>query len=156
VVREGVDTQTLSTSVGHVPSTALPGHLGNFALAAHRDTLFRALKDIKQDDVIKFQSPTRTFTYQVDGTRIVKPTDVSVLRPDGQELLTLITCYPVLLRRISAETFHCTGAVGAGTIETELTLGLLHKYCELVIHEGRRGRLNTSYIPVALLILAWA
>jgi len=94
MVREGVDPRTLSTSVGHVPSTALPGHLGNFALAAHRDTLFRALKDIKQDDVITFQSPARTFTYKVDSTRIVKPTDVSVLRPDGHKLLTLITCYP--------------------------------------------------------------
>jgi sortase A len=94
MVREGVDAQTLSTSVGHVPSTALPGHLGNFALAAHRDTLFRALKDIKQDDVITFQSPDRTFTYKVENTRIVKPTDMSVLQPDGHELLTLITCYP--------------------------------------------------------------
>jgi sortase A len=94
MVREGVDAKTLSTSVGHVPSTAMPGQFGNFALAAHRDTLFRALKDIKQDDLITFQSQTQTFTYKVEGTRIVKPTEVSVLRPDGHDSLTLITCYP--------------------------------------------------------------
>jgi sortase A len=94
MVREGVDAKTLSTAVGHVPSTALPGHAGNFALAAHRDTLFRALKDIKLDDLITFQSQNQTFTYRVHDTHIVKPSDVSVLRSDGHEALTLITCYP--------------------------------------------------------------
>jgi len=94
VVREGVDAGTLRGSVGHVPSSALPGHPGNVALAAHRDTLFRPLKDIKHDDLITFQSPAETFTYKVDRTRIVKPTDVSVLRSGGHDMLTLITCYP--------------------------------------------------------------
>jgi sortase A len=113
IVREGVDAKTLSIAVGHVPSTALPGKAGNFAIAAHRDTLFRALKDIKKDDLISFQSPEATYTYQVAATKIVKPSDVSVLRADGgglidhrsappaaaqtdskNRLLTMITCYP--------------------------------------------------------------
>jgi sortase A len=104
IVRQGVDDATLRDSVGHVPSTALPGQIGNFAIAAHRDTLFRALKDIQKDDLISFQSAKGTFTYQVRATKIVKPTDVSVLRPDGggmiqaadenPKLLTMITCYP--------------------------------------------------------------
>jgi sortase A len=106
IVREGVDDQTLRTAVGHVPSTSLPGEPGNFAIAAHRDTLFRVLKDIKQDDLISFQSAQTTYTYRVVATKIVKPSDVSVLRPDGGglvdltaprssgPLLTMITCYP--------------------------------------------------------------
>jgi sortase A len=94
MVREGVDAQILSTSVGHVPSTALPGHDGNFALAAHRDTLFRALKDIRVGDLVTFVTQEKTFTYRVRTTSIVKPSDVSVLRSEGQEELTLITCYP--------------------------------------------------------------
>lgn len=107
IVREGVDAKTLSIAVGHVPSTALPGQPGNFAIAAHRDTLFRVLKDIKKDDLVTFQSAAGTYTYKVLATEIVKPTDVSVLRPDGggliapaadargpEKLLTMITCYP--------------------------------------------------------------
>lgn len=94
MVREGVDAKTLSNSVGHVPSTPLPGHSGNFALAAHRDTLFRALKDIRVADLITFESQNQTYTYRVSHTRIVKPTDVAVLQSDGHESLTLITCYP--------------------------------------------------------------
>lgn len=110
MVREGVDAKTLSTAVGHVPSTTLPGQIGNFAIAAHRDTLFRALKDIKKDDLVTFQSNNGTYTYEVLGTKIVKPSDVSVLRTDGggviqpgaqpaqpadpSRILTMITCYP--------------------------------------------------------------
>lgn len=118
MVREGVDAHTLSESVGHVPSTALPGHSGNFALAAHRDTLFRALKDIKPDDLITFQSPHQTYSYRVQDTHIVKPTDVSVLRSDGHETLTLITCYPFYYVGSAPERF----IVKARLIpETELT-----------------------------------
>lgn len=107
IVREGVGAQTLSTAVGHIPSTSLPGQDGNFAIAAHRDTLFRALKDIRTDDLVTFQSATGSYTYRVAATKIVKPSDVSVLRSDGgglipvkagpqgpNKLLTMITCYP--------------------------------------------------------------
>ncbi len=109
IVREGVDQHTLSLAVGHVPSTALPGQPGNFAIAAHRDTLFRALKDIRHDDLITFQSPDGVYSYRVEATKIVKPSDVSVLSPDGgglvgrdnsdlsrgaPKLLTMVTCYP--------------------------------------------------------------
>lgn len=95
MVREGVDNETLSRAVGHLPYTALPGQTGNFAIAAHRDTLFRALKDIQKDDRVTFQSQTETYTYEVVSTKIVKPSDLSVVQPQGSEkLLTMITCYP--------------------------------------------------------------
>jgi sortase A len=95
VVREGADEETLRRAVGHVPSTQLPGDIGNFAIAAHRDTLFRGLKDIKVGDRVRFESPQGTFDYTVLSTKIVRPSDVSVLDPQGdQKLLTMITCYP--------------------------------------------------------------
>jgi sortase A len=122
IVRQGVDEGTLKEAVGHVPSTALPGQAGNFAIAAHRDTLFRALKDIKLGDSITFESPSSQFQYQVVATKIVKPTDVSVLRPDGgglipelngpesngaakPKLLTMITCYPFYYVGAAPERF---------------------------------------------------
>jgi sortase A len=95
IVKQGVSQTTLSSAVGHVPSTQGAGEIGNFAIAAHRDTLFRALKDIRIGDAIQFRSADATFEYQVVSTRIVKPSDISVLRPQGSErLLTMITCYP--------------------------------------------------------------
>jgi len=109
VVLEGVDDATLRRSAGHVPSTALPGEAGNFSIAAHRDTLFRPLKDIRLGDEVKFATPQKNMTFRVISTRIVKPTDVSVLAPQGDaRLLTMITCYPFYYVGSAPERFIVT------------------------------------------------
>jgi sortase A len=95
VVREGVDSKTLRRSAGHVPGTPLPGDEGNVAVAAHRDTFFRGLRDIREQDRIRVVTPEGNFEYVVRSTQIVKPTNVEVLdSKSGIRELTLITCYP--------------------------------------------------------------
>jgi sortase A len=94
MVREGADEGTLSRAVGHIPGTALPGVVGNVGLAGHRDTFFRALRNIRADDTIELQTTAGTYRYLVKSTRIVTPRDVSVLEASGGETLTLVTCYP--------------------------------------------------------------
>lgn len=94
VVRSGSDARTLRLAVGHIPGTSLPGHSGNVGLAAHRDTFFRRLGDIRPEDEIIVTTPAGEFRYTVDQTRVVKPTDVWVLDPTVQPALTLVTCYP--------------------------------------------------------------
>ncbi|MBV9768457.1 MAG: class D sortase [Bryobacterales bacterium] len=94
IVREGADEGTLSKAVGHIPGTALPGAIGNVGLAGHRDTFFRALRNIRADDVINVETTAGTYRYLVKTTKIVTPRDVSVLNASGGETLTLVTCYP--------------------------------------------------------------
>ena len=94
VAREGVDVRTLRGSIGHVPGTSLPGDVGNAAFAAHRDTFFSPLQFIRAGDQIVITTPGGVHRYAVTGTRIVDPSDVSVLQPLPGRLLTLITCYP--------------------------------------------------------------
>jgi len=94
MVREGADEGTLSRAVGHIPGTALPGTVGNIGLAGHRDTFFRALRNIRADDTIELETTAGTYRYAVKSTRIVTPRDVSVLQASGGETLTLVTCYP--------------------------------------------------------------
>jgi sortase A len=94
VVRAGSDARTLRLAVGHIPGTALPGERGNVGLAAHRDTFFRRLGEIRPDDEVRLVTRDGTFTYHVDGTRIVEPSDVWVLDDTAQPSLTLVTCYP--------------------------------------------------------------
>jgi len=94
MVREGADERTLSRAVGHIPGTALPGKMGNMGLAGHRDTFFRVLRDIRDDDAIEFETTQGTYHYLVKSTKIVGPRDVSVLATSGGENLTLVTCYP--------------------------------------------------------------
>src|SRR5260370_9952325 len=93
MVREGADTGTLSRAVGHIPGTALPGKAGNVALAGHRDTFFRALRNIRKDDAIEFETENGTYRYLVEFTKIVGPKDVGVLSAGGWRGLTLVTCY---------------------------------------------------------------
>ncbi len=94
IVLEGVDATTLRRGAGHIPETSLPGDRGNVGIAAHRDSFFRALKDIRKDDVIRLETLEGTFQYRVDWTRIVTPEDTEVLDDTGAPALTLVTCYP--------------------------------------------------------------
>jgi sortase A len=95
MVKEGVDEKTLGLAVGHIPSTAMPGETGNVGLAAHRDNLFRELKDIARDDEITLTTLDKTYIYRVASFTVVNPGQVSVLAPSsGENTLTLVTCYP--------------------------------------------------------------
>jgi sortase A len=87
MVMEGYKDKTLRLGAGHIPGTPL-------AIAGHRDSFFRPLKDIKLYDRIRFTTPEETTEYRVVSTRIVAPTDTSVLDHESDDKLILITCYP--------------------------------------------------------------
>ncbi len=94
LVAEGAEDGTLRTAIGHLSHTPLPGEAGNAALAAHRDTHFRELRNVRVGDRIRMLSWTGEVEFEVSGTQIVGPDDVSVLEPTADATLTLITCYP--------------------------------------------------------------
>ena len=87
MVMEGDGASVLRLGAGHVPGTQM-------CIAAHRDTFFRALKDIHVNDTIRFTTPEGTTEYRVVSTKIVAPSDTSVLDADDDSTLTLVTCYP--------------------------------------------------------------
>jgi len=94
VVVEGVDKTALRRAVGHIPGTALPGEPGNVGLAGHRDTFFRPLKDLRIKDRIRFSTLSGELNYEVESLKVVAPEDVGVLASSGENVLTLVTCYP--------------------------------------------------------------
>jgi sortase A len=93
-VLSGDDDATLDIAVGHLPDTPKPWESGNSAFAAHRDGLFRPLRHIRVGDEVRVRTLEGEFTYRVRETKIVLPTDLSVLEPGDSPTLTLITCYP--------------------------------------------------------------
>jgi sortase A len=98
MVKEGIDDRTLDLAAGHIPNTALPGQKGNVGVASRRDSLFRNLKDVRQDDRITLTTLDHEYVYRVTSLKIVLPTDVSVLEPSPEgNTLTLVTCYPFYL-----------------------------------------------------------
>jgi sortase A len=94
IVFEGVQTATLSKGVGHVPGTGdVPSHR-NLVLAAHRDTFFRPLRDVREGDRIHVITVDGSADYVVRDWEIVEPSAVEVLLSKDTSELTLLTCYP--------------------------------------------------------------
>lgn len=105
VVLEGVSTADLKRGPGHYPGTALPGQLGNVAVAGHRVTYggpFRHLDRLQPGAEIDIDTRERTYVYRVRSAHDVTPSDVGVTfavpeqpaKPATQRLLTLTTCTP--------------------------------------------------------------
>ncbi len=109
LVLEGVTSATLRHGVGHIPRTSLPQLPGNVGLAGHRDTVFRALKDIRQGDLILLDTLAGSFRYQVDWTQVVQPDDLTVLAAADRPELTLVTCYPFYYVGSAPERFIVRG-----------------------------------------------
>lgn len=93
-VYEGTSEQVLDSGIGRVEGTAKFSEKGNVGIAAHRDGIFRGLKDIQTGDEIRVATLKQDLLYKVVGTEIVSPTDVHVLDPTETSRITLITCYP--------------------------------------------------------------
>ena len=94
MIMEGTDRRTLRRAVGHIPGTPLPGQPGNVVITGHRDTFFRGLRNIHQDDEITLTTLKGTFRYHVDFTEVVGPQHRGVLDHSDDAILTLVTCYP--------------------------------------------------------------
>jgi len=93
-VVEGDDDNALRGTAGHLPDTPRPWEKGNSAIAAHRDGLFRPLRNIRVGDELRVHTPHGELLYEVKDTHIVRPSDLSVLQAKSEHMLTLITCYP--------------------------------------------------------------
>ena len=93
-VVDGADDDRLRVAAGRIPGTGLPGRPGTIGIAAHRDTFFRRLRDIRIRDRVLLETAGRDFTYRVVSTTIVEPEDTWVLQPGREQVLVLVTCYP--------------------------------------------------------------
>lgn len=90
----GAGERVLLRGAGLVKGAALPGSRGNVTITAHRDTHFRALKNLALGDLIELETPGSTETYVITGLSVVESADVHVLADSGESVLTLVTCCP--------------------------------------------------------------
>jgi sortase A len=102
---EGTTRDVLARGVGHYVDTAMPGEVGNFAMAGHRTTYgkpFNQIAELKKGDVVLVETAESWFVYRVSGHEIVPPTQVSVLLPVPNQpgetatsaTLTMTSCHP--------------------------------------------------------------
>jgi sortase A len=98
VVVKGTDAGSLRKGPGVYDQTGLPGAPGTVAIAGHRTTYrapFRRVDDLRQGDRISVEMPYGRFVYAVELTRIVPPTEVSVIRRTSYDRLVLSACHPL-------------------------------------------------------------
>jgi sortase A len=98
VLVNGATTNALKEGPGIYSQTAFPGTPGRTtAIAGHRTTYlapFRHVDKLKPGDTIHVQMPYGNFTYAVQMTRIVLPTDLGVINSVGYQRLVLSACDP--------------------------------------------------------------
>jgi sortase A len=105
-VLQGTTLDLLGRGVGHYKESALPGKVGNFAVAGHRKTHgepFRYLDEMRAGDLIVVETADTWYTYREDRDPfVVDPTDLAVVAPvpdhpgaePTKKLITLTTCNP--------------------------------------------------------------
>jgi sortase A len=103
VVVDGVRQQDIRYAPGHYPDTAMPGKVGNFSVAGHRNRkTFWRLDELAAGDQIVVETRTDWYVYKVTSSAIVKPSQTEVVAPvpgkPGRKatkaMLTLTTCNP--------------------------------------------------------------
>jgi sortase A len=94
IVVEGTSNKQLRLGPGRLLNSAQPGDNGNAVITAHRDTFFRHIHNLRQGDEILIRRNGEILKYSVTSKRVVKPTDMSVVKQTEDPQLTLITCYP--------------------------------------------------------------
>lgn len=103
VVVEGVTLKDIRYGPGHYPTTAMPGQIGNFAVAGHRILgIFWDLDQIRPGDYAVVETRTTWYVYQVYQNEIVTPHSIEVIAPvpdhPGQTPteadMTMTTCNP--------------------------------------------------------------
>lgn len=92
----GGSGQALAFGPGHLAQTPRPGERGTTVYAAHRDTHFRFLGDVKAGDEIKVtRDDGITFTYEMTGAEIVRWDQSKIDAGAPGYNLALATCWPL-------------------------------------------------------------
>ena len=103
-VVDGITEDVIKYFLGRFPESAMPGEVGNFAVAGHRVSdftdAFINLYKVKVGDEVIVTTKEGRFTYEVDNSFIVDPDQVEVLDDADYEKMTLITCTIGAKRRV--------------------------------------------------------
>lgn len=134
-------TAGLEQGVIQLEGTALPGTVGNVFITGHSSNfvwakgaynqIFALLHNLVNGDKVYLRYNGVTYQYQVSGSEIVKPDNLSVLNQTQQSILTLMTCTPV------------------GTNYRRLIITALQTYPDPSKNTDFSGGVNTSTLPKA-------
>ena len=100
-IYHGISAEVLNVACGHLEGSSLPvgGESTHCVLSAHRGLphakLFTELDKMEPGDTFQITVLDRTFTYQVDQIKVVRPDEINDVEiAEGKDYCTLLTCTP--------------------------------------------------------------
>lgn len=95
--------------IGHYPGAAMPGEVGNFAVAGHRTSYgkpFRHIAELRDGDPLIVETAEYWYVYSYTGSAIVPPSAVETIAPvpnspgetPSEAVITLTACHPLYSR----------------------------------------------------------
>jgi len=88
--------ESLAFGPSLMAASARPGEPGVAVFAAHRDTHFSFLDQLKRGDDITIQLPHQTLTFRVTGSEVVRWNASGIEAHDGgPPRIALVTCWPL-------------------------------------------------------------
>lgn len=95
IALEGSSGQALAFGPGHVEATPVAGEPGTAVYAAHRDTHFAFLREVRIGDRIEVtRADGLTFSYRVTGLEVVNFDESGIDATAPGRNLVLATCWP--------------------------------------------------------------
>lgn len=112
IVLDGTSGEALAFGPGHLPGTARPGERGTAVFAAHRDTHFRWLGDLRPGDMVRVERPDGTvFSYRIRRAWVAR-FDAPGIRADSDErLIALTTCWPLNAKQMGPMRYIVEGVL---------------------------------------------
>ena len=96
---------SLKSGLAHFNISSLPGEIGNVFVSGHSSyywwdkgqykKVFALLPEVKVGDAIYLKYQDQPYIYQVEETKAIKPTDVSVVNKTDYPVISLMTCVPI-------------------------------------------------------------
>jgi LPXTG-site transpeptidase (sortase) family protein len=95
----------LKDGVAHYQGTSYPGDGGNIFIVGHSSNylwvksdynhVFALLDKLENGDRIEIRKGRKSYFYEVNDKKIIKPGEVEILQNTQKETLTLMTCWPI-------------------------------------------------------------
>lgn len=100
VILFGSNEALVNKGVWHIPHSSLPDKGSNTVLVGHRFSyknaaVFYHLDKVRVGEQIVVVHEGKLYTYKVNETKIVQPTDIYVEAATEEDILTIYTCHPL-------------------------------------------------------------
>ncbi len=95
IVLKDASGESLAFGPGLMTDDILPGDIGNSFIAAHRDTHFSSIGQLKRNQVIQVTLHSGvSYQFKIDKIKIVDSRSEQPWTKTKEKRITLVTCYP--------------------------------------------------------------